>query len=124
MGRSIPKMMRARVFARALGRCEMCSCKLALNNWDCDHVVEHFYTGTHDEANLRALCKPCHRAKTVANQTRIAKTRRMAGEAGQQARRARRDRSLWKSRGFDKGLTKKMDGSVVKRKGPPKRPLS
>ena len=30
-----------------------------------DHIIPLEHGGTHDEANLQALCKPCHSAKTA-----------------------------------------------------------
>lgn len=57
-------------FERAHGRCEACGIVLQANGWECDHVVELRDGGTNDVSNLRALCRPCHMAKTRAARKR------------------------------------------------------
>lgn len=113
MRTAIPKRTRQRVYDLANGACELCSAPLT-GRWDCDHATPHFYVQGHDVENLQALCVDCHALKTKIDVHGIAKVRRQAGETGQQARRARRGIGMIKSRGFDKTLRKKMDGSVLR----------
>lgn len=116
---SIPKRLRAQCFALANGKCEHCGSKLDPKAWDCDHVDPHHYVKCHDIENLQALCKPCHAAKTAMDVHGIAWVRHMRMETGQQARRARRKaegkQPLIQNKGFDKGLRKRLDGTVEKR---------
>jgi len=51
---------RARILERDEHQCYLCS-----NAADqVDHVVPVHKGGTHDDANLAAICVPCHKAKT------------------------------------------------------------
>ena len=59
-----------------------------------------------DEGIFPIHREPCDWLKTAADQAKIAKTRRMAGEKGQAARRAKNGPQI-KSRGFDKGGPKR-----------------
>lgn len=113
MRTSIPKRIRNRVLSLAGGLCELCG--TVLTQWHCDHVTAHFYVNEHALENLQALCPPCHAIKTKIDMGQIAKVRRMAMETGQQARRARRGHGLIRSRPFDKTLSKKMDGTVIRK---------
>lgn len=61
------------------------------------------------------LCKPCHKEKTKRDAKRIAKAERQAGRKGQWKRLKERGFSLLRGRGFDKSLSKKMNGEVIRR---------
>jgi hypothetical protein len=94
------------------GRCG-CGCGVKLDPMTEGVIDEHMnplgLTGTNDTGNRRLLRKPCAKAKTDdADMPRITKARRQAREVGQQARRAKRDKPLIVSRGFQK------DGPKVK----------
>lgn len=41
----------------------------ATEAFDVDHVVPKRLGGTDELANLQSLCRPCHKAKTVADAT-------------------------------------------------------
>lgn len=60
----------------------------------------------HDEVALVPLHAECHKLKTKADKKRIAKVKRMAGETGQQARRARNGSSFRKPEGYVSPLSK------------------
>lgn len=63
--------MRREVVQRQEGRCARCGNELG-TSWEVDHVVPRAVFRARGEpvpagtANLQALCKPCHQAKTVA----------------------------------------------------------
>lgn len=57
-------------FERAHGRCEACGIALQPGEWECDHLVPIKDGGTNDVANLRVLCRPCHRRKTREDKNR------------------------------------------------------
>lgn len=57
----------------------------------------------------------CALAKTRLDIWRIAKMKRQRGDKGQQARRKAGKTKQIRSRGFDKSLRKRFDGSVVPR---------
>lgn len=61
------------------------------------------------------LCVPCHKRKTKADVKAIAKTKRLNGTTSSQWSRREADGSRLRGRGFDKSLSKKMNGEVVKR---------
>jgi len=81
---------------------------------DFDHDIPLAVGGKdHDETTLVPLCKACHADKTKADRKTIAKTKRQAGETGQQARLKRRGHSLVKSRGFQ--AHRKFNGEIVRK---------
>lgn len=53
---------RARVLAEE-PLCRLCGAPAT----EVDHIVPLRHGGTHDRANLRALCKPCHSRRTHAD---------------------------------------------------------
>jgi 5-methylcytosine-specific restriction protein A len=54
---------RREVIARASGQCEEPGCISA--GTEVDHIKNIANGGTHDLNNLRLLCSPCHKQKTV-----------------------------------------------------------
>lgn len=44
---------------------------------DFDHEIELARGGADDVSNLRPLCRSCHKAKTIANAGKVAKSRRV-----------------------------------------------
>lgn len=109
---SMTRARRRRVFAGCDGRCE-CGADLAVTGYEVDHQLPLALGGPEDDGNLRALCPPCHRLKTAADQTRISKTKRM--------RKLRLDvprepsKHPLKGRGFDETRTRGFDGKVRER---------
>lgn len=79
-----------------------------------DHEIALACGGSDEDENIRALCRKCHAEKTAEDAKPIAKIRRLRGEKGQQARRAKHGSKL-RSRGFDKTYRKRMDGTVERR---------
>ena len=76
----IPKRMRARCFELSGGRCEHCTAKLNPKAWECDHVDPWHWQQCHEQDNLQALCKPCHKAKRAMDVHGMAWVRHMNGE--------------------------------------------
>lgn len=62
------KSRRARVIRRAGNQCEACGTSGV--KLEVDHIVNVAEGGTHALTNLQALCRPCHQAKTRAEQQR------------------------------------------------------
>ena len=62
----IPARVRVRVFQAQDGCCAECGRKMAVAGepFEVDHITALVLGGENREANLRALCGPCHRAKT------------------------------------------------------------
>lgn len=61
--------IRAQVLARDAGLCQVCKAagRLTLAA-EVDHIRELADGGTDEPANLQAICRPCHVAKTTAGQ--------------------------------------------------------
>ena len=99
------------MYNRQGGRCAMCEGVIHYFMLDCDvdHIIPLELCGTNHPDNLQALCRPCHKIKTKADVKAIAKAKRLAGETGQGPKRK------IAGRGFDKTLSKGMDGKVRSR---------
>lgn len=91
----IPECMRA-VWYRSLPL----SCNRA--GQEVDHVTPDSVKGPATVENGAFLCKPCHAIKTAEDTKNAARSKRRAGETGQQARR-KRNGSKIQSRGFEQG---------------------
>lgn len=108
----------ASVFIKYDGRCATCAIKVRLDGYDIDHIQRVDAGGKHELENWQLLCKPCHKPKTAIDNREAKKGARIRGEKGQRARRERRGGSSIKggaklqSRKFNKGLRKKMNGTV------------
>lgn len=91
---------------RQEGRCG-CGCGKRLDPMGEGVIDEHLdprEISARDDLDNRALYrKPCAKAKTVKDQGDIARVKKRAGETGQQAKRAKRDRSPWPSRKLEGG---------------------
>jgi 5-methylcytosine-specific restriction endonuclease McrA len=69
--------VRRRVWERFNGRCQMCQQPTDERGFDLDHHIPLALGGEDEEANLRPLCRPCHRVKTGGEDVpRIAKAKR------------------------------------------------
>lgn len=104
----------ASVFIKCDGRCASCREKVQLDGYAIDHIQALDHLGKHELKNWQLLCRPCHAVKTASDVKASAKGRRLRNECGQAKRRAERGGSMIKSRGFDKTLRKRMDGTVVR----------
>jgi 5-methylcytosine-specific restriction protein A len=97
----------------AFGRtCQMCRQPTDERGFDLDHHIPLEIGGDDEEANLRPLCRPCHRLKTAGDVTMIAKAKRR--EAIHTGAKQRTGFQTNRSGPFKK----RMDGSVVRRDQP------
>lgn len=97
----------ARIWERESGVCWICSKPVEARGPGVryDHRIPLEIIGHDGDENIYPIHRePCDRIKTAADQAKIAKIRRMAGEKGQAARRAKNG-SKMKSRPFPKGKT-------------------
>lgn len=110
--RATPYAWKARIWASQDFRCALCWVRLgAPEDAEYDHVVPLALGGRHDIMNIEALCRtPCHLEKTKADIRRIAKAKRIARKNDPSTRPVPK-RKL-QGRGFDKRLSKGMDGRV------------
>ena len=67
---------RMEIHERQDRRCPGCSVTLARVAVEYDHIDPHWISGNEDLSNFRALCVPCHKAKTKADKGDIAKAKR------------------------------------------------
>jgi 5-methylcytosine-specific restriction endonuclease McrA len=103
---------RAEAFLRAAGRCEKCLTKLH-GCWELDHIVSLWMGGGHEPSNWQCLCVDCHRReKTPADAKARAKVKRLERKADPVTRKP----SRMQSRGFDKSLRRKMNGTIERKK--------
>lgn len=65
----IPARVRVRVFQAQDGCCAVCRRKMAVAGepFEVDHITPLVLGGENAEQNLRALCGPCHKAKTAGD---------------------------------------------------------
>ena len=103
----------AAVFIKYDGRCASCREKVQLDGYAIDHIQALDHLGAHTLDNWQLLCRPCHARKTANDVKASAKGRRLRGEVGNGQKRAIPSRPL-ASRGFDRTLRKRMDGTVVR----------
>lgn len=92
------------------GLCAACGKPTPLKAMDADHTIPVDFLN--DQKPDCLLCKPCHKAKTAQDIKAIAKGRRIRRKA---TGTWRPNRKKIQSRGFDKRLTRKMDGTVEDR---------
>lgn len=117
-GRAFPIAVRRAVAERAKGFCESCGVSIDNRPSHFDHVQPWQLEGKSTLANCMLLCAvapdSCHAKKTREDVARIAKAKRQKLHHETGRSRARRGRPL-QSRGFDRTLRKRMDGTVTKR---------
>lgn len=116
----LTKKQRAEIALRQDGMCG-CGCGVKLDNARertiDEHVIPLALGGSNDLSNRQLWRKPCAMEKTKADVRSIAKSKRMAGEHGQQARRKKENYRPIPSKPFDKTVTRGFDGKVRPRKG-------
>ena len=90
--KGVSRALRRRLIAAA-GRCALCS---ATESLEIDHITPRHKGGGDDAANLRVLCRRCHRAKTQAESNAaprrpaaLTKAERKAARAARKAERRR-----------------------------------
>jgi 5-methylcytosine-specific restriction protein A len=97
----IPDKVKARIVLRQGGLCAITGQRLRPGHFDFDHELPLCLGGAHSEANLRAIVREAHKAKTVEDVKRKAKADRIRIK----------HLGLKSGRGF--GATcRKMDGSI------------
>lgn len=123
------------IVLRQDGRCTVCGEKLQPGNIAYDHIAALVHGGGNEIENYRAICAdPCHKGKTRRDVQDRAKSNRITGKTKTRNKSARfsgprrgsdvlveeeavpaggkpKGRKL-QSRGFDKTLRQKMDGTV------------
>lgn len=108
--KAIPKAWKQAALDRSGGTCAYPECEVT-EGLEYDHILALKIGGKHRAENIQPLCKAHHLAKTARDVKMIARAKRLAGETGQQARRAKRGESSIKSAGFP-NRNRKFDGSV------------
>jgi len=73
--RSLPTAVRHAVISAAGDNCQ--SCGEATDQWEVDHIFPVHLGGGDEMDNLRAICIPCHRAKSARETTERAKADRV-----------------------------------------------
>lgn len=103
----IPPRVRLRVFEAHGGKCWLSGRKIMPGDlWDMDHKVALINGGQHRESNLAPALRDKHREKTaldVAEKSKVDRIRKK--HLGLQE----------PSRGFNRNLKRKFDGTVVER---------
>lgn len=109
----VPPRVKLRVFEANGGVCYLSKRKIrAGERWDCDHVRALTNGGENRETNLAPALVAAHREKTKSDVALKAKVDRIRKKhLGIKPTGA----GKIKSRGFDKRLTKRFDGTVVAR---------
>lgn len=109
--RHISTTERTRIWERFNKTCQMCFQPTDERGFDLDHHIPLEIGGDDTEANLRPLCRPCHRLKTKGDATDIAKAKRR--RANHTGARAPSSRPLPGSRAS--GWKQKLSGEWVRR---------
>jgi len=109
--KAMGKARRKAVWDAHSGLCGLCSCPVTLGAPTVmDHKTPLELGGMDDLANLWPLCQGCNKTKTRRDIAQIAKMRRIHKQEKP------REPSRMRSRGFDKSLSKRMDGRVIRRR--------
>jgi 5-methylcytosine-specific restriction endonuclease McrA len=131
--RNFSAATKAKARERSAGKCELHLIPRCLYRalpekcsrpaWEVDHITPDSAEGSNTLKNAAVLCDTCHAIKTVVDNKLAKKAARLRGETGQNARRIRaKAKGRYKpiaGRGFDKGWTKRMDGTTIKRETKP-----
>jgi 5-methylcytosine-specific restriction endonuclease McrA len=99
--------------------CHVCKQPWFMGNLHFDHVQALVDGGAHSVENIRPICVECHKKKSAFEHTRNSKGKRLAAarQIHEAAKRGEyiRPQSRLKGKGFDKSLSKKFSGEVVRR---------
>lgn len=105
---SMSKARRARIFAAHGGICGISGRKIGPDDeWQVEHRIPWAISFDDSDENLYPALTDPHKEKTRKDVKDAAKCKRMGGEKGQAARRAKRGYSLIQNRGFEKPKEKK-----------------
>jgi 5-methylcytosine-specific restriction endonuclease McrA len=115
--RPLTRAQIAEITLRQLGKCARCSERLDFATKGAV-IDEHLHPladgGTNETDNRAFYCKPCAKPKTAKEARDRGKSKRIAEGRTQADRRAQRGPTI-KSRGFDRTLKRRMDGTVTRR---------
>lgn len=119
--RKLTPAQRAVLWNRQNGKCA-CGCDEPLTGKtsidEDEHEIARWISGDDSLANRRLMLKGHHAKKTAEDQRIIAKIKRQIAKAAgtwRSNRKKIRGRTKIESRGFDKTLRKKLDGTVERR---------
>lgn len=113
--KSLTKKQRLEVLVAFNGRCAKCREKIS-GAFEVDHVKARGLGGLNDLSNYEPLHPACHAGKTPGDVRRIAKAKRQAKACVPRDPDKPRKPSKLKSRGFNKTMTKGLDGKTRARK--------
>lgn len=124
--RPLTRAQLAELVLSQMGKCAACGERLDFvgkGRVVDEHIQPLFSGGTNETSNRELRCKPCATVKTSAEAPDRAKVRRIEQGKTQADKRAAkkaegRHRPI-AGRGFDKGWTKRMDGTTIKRETKP-----
>jgi 5-methylcytosine-specific restriction endonuclease McrA len=106
--RPLSKWEFATLFLAQQGKCAQCSARLEKGKVRDEHLHALNLGGGNELTNRALWCLDCTKPKDVMDKARIAKSKRIRGET------CNGPRQKIKSRGFAKGIRRKMDGTIVK----------
>lgn len=75
------RKVKAAAFLRSGGKCEMCGLAFKAGSAEYDHALPAALGGAPTLANCRAICQPCHKAKTATDVRGIRKSDRQRDRA-------------------------------------------
>ncbi|MEI6439017.1 MAG: HNH endonuclease signature motif containing protein [Alphaproteobacteria bacterium] len=113
--KSLTPKQRLEVLLAFNGRCAKCREKIA-GAFEVDHVKARGLGGLNDLSNYEPLHPACHAGKTPGDVRRIAKAKRQAKACVPRDPDEPRKASTLKGRGFNKNMTKGLDGKVKPRR--------
>ena len=102
MRQEFSRKTKAKIIARANGRCERCKAVLKTGEGEVDHILPDALGGDNQPANGQLLCRVCHKEKSARD---IKKTRK-ADRARDKQSGAMASKQKIQSRGFYKSSKK------------------
>ena len=115
MRQEFSRKTKAKIIARADGRCERCKAVLKTGEGEVDHLLACALGGDNSPANGRLLCRVCHKEKTAGDVRRT----RKADRARDKQSGAMVSKQKIKSRGFNTSPKK----ARIKKEPLPPKPL-